>query len=609
MPGIVGIIGSGSVKEHATVLQGMVKSMMHERFYTSGIYSNEQLGLCAGWICHRGSFADCMPVWNETNDICMIFSGEIFADEGIINKLRFQGHEFDPLKANYLLHLFEEYDEEFLRHLNGWFSGILINLRQGEVILFNDRYGMQRIYYHESKDAFYFSSESKSLLRGCPGLRALDMKSLGEVMSFGCVLENRTLFSNISLLPTSSVWTFRNGKAVRKNNYFKQAIWENQQSLGKEAFYNQFRETFVNILPRYFHTKNKIALSLTGGLDTRMILSCMNVPSGGLPCYTFGGMYRDCFDVKVARKVAAACHQTHKVLEVGKKFFSEFPSLAEKTIYITDGNLDVSGSADLYVNRLAREIAPVRITGNYGSEILRGARHLKALPVCTGLFDGDFEKHISAAADTLSENSQGHKISFAAFKQAPWYHYNRLALEQSQLTLRSPYLDNDLVALMFQAPAEVINSSELSFRLINDGSLELGNIMTDRGLGGNNGYLSSKFAHFYHEFLFKAEYAFNYGMPQWLARLDHHLLAPTHIDRMFIGRHKFYHFRVWFRDELSGYVKEILLDQRSLQRPYLGGNFVQKMVLDHTSGRLNYTIEITKLLTIELLQRLLIDHS
>jgi asparagine synthase (glutamine-hydrolysing) len=234
---------------------------------------------------------------------------------------------------------------------------------------------------------------------------------------------------------------------------------------------------------------------------------------------------------------------------------------------------------------------------------------LKALPARAGLFTGSFEEQINSSADTLRENIRGHRVSFAAFKQAPWFHYNRLALEQSQLTLRSPFLDNDLVGLVFQAPQEVFNSNELSLRLINDGNPKLGSIMTDRGLGGNNNYLFSRIAHLYHEFLFKADYAFNYGMPQWLARLDHYLLAPLHVERIFLGRHKFYHFRVWFRDELSCYVREVLLDQRSLRRPYLNGKFAEKMVLDHTCGRLNYTTEITKMLTIELLQRVMIDQQ
>ena len=233
-------------------------------------------------------------------------------------------------------------------------------------------------------------------------------------------------------------------------------------------------------------------MSLTGGLDTRLILSNIDIRRGQVPCYTFGGIYRDCFDVKIARKVAKICDQTHQVLQIDKNFFSEFPRLAEKTVYITDGNLNVTGSPDLYVNRLAREIAPVRLTGNYGSEIMRGARHLKPHSYRAGLFDGSFEKHMDEAACTLTRHLGDHRVSFAAFKQTPWLHHNRLSLEQSQITLRSPYLDNDLVKLMYRAPLKFSTAATLSLRLIKEGNAELGSIMTDRGLGGNNGSLFSK---------------------------------------------------------------------------------------------------------------------
>jgi len=607
MPGIVGMIAKGSFPEKTKVLDRMMKCMMHESFYTSGTYVNKQLGICLGWVNISGSFTDCMPVWNEKKDICLVFNGENFVDRGLAEKLKAKGHDFEPSNAGYLVHLYEENEGEFIQSLNGWFSGVLIDLRKKEVVLFNDRFGMQRIYYHAGKDVFYFSSEAKSILKVCPETKELEMKGLSEVISFGCVLENRTLFSEIFLLPPGSNWIFKNGALKREEQYFAPDVWEKQPLLGKEDFYKHLRATFLKLLPRYFDTEQKIALSLTGGLDTRMIMASKDLAPNELPCYTFGGMYRDCFDVKVARKVAMVCKQSHRVLTVDKHFFSDFPELAEKTVYVTDGNLDVSGSADLYVNKMAREIAPIRLTGNYGSEVLRGSVHLKAMPACKGLFNGAFEDQINAAANTLSDVRRGNRVTFAAFKQTPWHHYNRLALEQSQLCLRSPYLDNDLVKLMFRAPDEVLNSGELSFRLINDGNIELGNMMTDRGLGGNKSHWVSRMAYLYHEFLFKADYAYNYGMPQWLAKIDHTVLSPLHMERLFLGQHKFYHFRRWFRDELADYVREILLDQRSLNRPYLRGRFVEKMVSDHTAGRLNYTTEITKLLTFELLQRQMID--
>ena len=110
----------------------------------------------------------------------------------------------------------------------------------------------------------------------------------------------------------------------------------------------------------------------------------------------------------------------------------------------------------------------------------------------------------------------------------------------------------------------------------------------------------------YLEVTFKAEYEYDYGMPQWLAQLDH-LFSGLRLERLFLGKHKYYHFRVWYRDTLSQYVREILLDARTLSRPYLKRNTVEAVVRGHLKGNRNYTREIHKMLTLELLHRLFFD--
>jgi asparagine synthase (glutamine-hydrolysing) len=112
----------------------------------------------------------------------------------------------------------------------------------------------------------------------------------------------------------------------------------------------------------------------------------------------------------------------------------------------------------------------------------------------------------------------------------------------------------------------------------------------------------------FQEFTFKAEYAYDYGMPQWLTEFDH-TFRWLHLERAFLGRHKIHHFRTWYRDELSSYVKEIMLDRRTLNRPYLRGARLVEMVNSHLRGVRNYTREIHKLLSIELVQRQLIESN
>jgi asparagine synthase (glutamine-hydrolysing) len=97
-------------------------------------------------------------------------------------------------------------------------------------------------------------------------------------------------------------------------------------------------------------------------------------------------------------------------------------------------------------------------------------------------------------------------------------------------------------------------------------------------------------------------------MPQWLARIDH-TLSPLRLERLFLGRHKFYHYRVWYRDALSRYVRDMLLDSRALSRPYVEPQMLKAVVNGHVRGDRNYTLEIHRLLTLELIHRLFVDGA
>ncbi len=588
-------------------LARMVESIRHESFYETGTWVDEGQGVYVGWSARQGSFSSGMPLKNETGKVTLVFAGEDFAEPDTISRLQLAGHSVQADGPSYLVHLAED-AADFPAGLNGRFHGLLHDADRGTTTLFNDRYGMQRIYLHESADAFYFAAEAKAILAVRPELRKIDSQSLGEFISCGCTLENRSYFAGINLLPPASKWSFRGGTLESKGVYFQPSEWENQPALDAETFYGELRNVFSRNLPRYFGGRERVGVSLTGGLDTRMIMAWHHPPAGSLPCYSFGGIYRDCQDVIVARKVARVAQQPHEVIPVAKEFLSNFAHYAERTVYLTDGCIDVSHTPDLYANEFARKIAPVRMTGNYGGDVMRRVRLFRASSPQPGLFAQDFLPRVDAAKETFKNLVQTHPLSFVLFRQSPWHHYGLLSLEESQVALRSPYLDNELVKLMYRAPESSCTDNEVCLRLIEDGDKALRRIRTDIGVPGNGNTLAAAAMRNYLVFTFKADYAYDYGMPQWMAQVDH-LFSPLHLERLFLGRHKFYHFRVWYRDALSQYVQEMLLDERSLSRPYLDRKGLETMVCSHLKGDRNYTVAIHKALTLELLHRQFVDAN
>jgi asparagine synthase (glutamine-hydrolysing) len=607
MPGIVGLVAALAREEGERKLLRMVEALDHERFYVSGIWIDESLGVYAGWVARKNSFSDGMPLRNEHGDLSLVFSGEEYPEPGTQQRLKAQGHDLRLDGPSYLVHLAEE-DPAFPAKLNGRFHGLLIDKNRGTVTLFNDRWGIHRLYYHESKDAIYFAAEAKAILAVCPELRILESQSLGEFISCGCTLENRSLFNGLQILPGGSKWEFRNRALTQKLSYFEPSEWENQEMLAPQQYSAEFCEVFTRNLPRYFSGEERIAMSLTGGLDTRMIMASQNSAPGDLPCFTFGGMRRECQDVIMARKVAQMCGQPYQVIRTEQDFLTGFSYFAERAVFLSDGCCDVSRAPDVYWNAKARDIAPVRMTGNYGGELFRGVRTFKPVEPMRGLFVPELYSHIHRTAETYSRHLQGNPISFSLAKQAPWNHFGLLALEESQIALRSPFWDNELVKTVYRAPKSELNVDNVSIPLIAQGNSSLLRIRTDRGLLGEGGKIMQGASRAVLEFLFKAEYAYDMGMPQSLARVDHSL-RRLHLERLFLGRHKISHFRIWYRDALAVYVRDTLLDPRSLSRPYINRKGLEDVVESHLKGGRNHTTEIHKLLTLELLHRLFIDNS
>src|SRR6267378_5295355 len=307
MPGITGIIRKHPYEKIEEDLGAMIDVMRHEKFYRSSHYVNRDLGVYVGWTCHEHSFADCMPLVSRRKDAILIFQGENFMDQERLSRFSYSGNGGEAAGAEDLLRMYEEMGSDFIRRLNGWFCGLLVDLNARKVILFNDRYGMSRVYFHAGEHEFLFASEAKSLLKVRPHLRVIQPSALAQYLRYNCVTGGQTLFKDISLLPTGSSWEFNDGALRKKQRHFDPADWERQPLLTGEEFYEKFAETVTKVVRRYVNGPQKTTLALTGGLDTRLIAAVFQRTDGLRSCHTFGGAWGETFDIKKARQIAAIC--------------------------------------------------------------------------------------------------------------------------------------------------------------------------------------------------------------------------------------------------------------------------------------------------------------
>jgi asparagine synthase (glutamine-hydrolysing) len=602
MAGIAGIISKGPDEECRSLVKSMASAMNYESFYSSGIYSVSEMGIYAAWVAAENSFASSQPFVNEDKDVVLLFSGECFIDPEKRLHLKQKGHKLGQSVANWLVHSYEEEGDRFFERLNGLFSGLLIDKRRSKAFLFNDRYGMERVYCHETEDALFFASEAKGLLRVLPELREFDQEGITQLLAFGCTLERRTLFQGVQLLPIGSVWSFENGECD-KQTYFSPKSWESQPTLTAEAFHSRFQETFKRVLPRYLESDSKIGISLTAGLDSRMIMACLPLAEVKPISYTFSGEKRDTLDVRLAARVAEVCGLQHRILRLGPDFFSDFPSHVDRTVYATDGYLGSLGAHEIYFNNRARALSPVRLNGVFGGEILRGVSMFKPLPLAHQLLQPDIAKAVTTCVRQWSHDAE-HPITFAAFREIPEKRFATPAASRSQTSFRTPYLDNEIVALAYQAPETVPTSVDFTLSLITANNPSLNKIPTDMGGMGEASWLGSISRRAFSKAVCKLDYLRNEGLPQRFSKFNS-VFTELSSALGIAGLHKYLHYRIWFQKELAAYVKAALKDVQVRHRSFWDSRFLGQIASEHATGRKNYVREIDLVVTLEAVERLL----
>ena len=599
MPGLVGIIRRQQYPGLDRDLHVMQESMRHESYYVGDRYVNRDIGLAAAWLAHPGTLGTVMPLVASSKNHLLIIIGEHFQSSS-------KESESLGQTADCLLNWYLESEHKLCNSLNGWFCGIAVDLGRGRVTLFNDRYGMGRLYFYEGQDEFIFASEAKALLRVRPSLRQIDAAGLAQYLRFGCVMDNRTLFNRVSLLPGAACWTFTHGSNLQKRSYFDFADWEAQPALHPEEFHRAFEDTVSRVFPLYMKEEEDVGLSLTAGLDTRAILAVANKSDRRLPCYTFGGLWGETFDISTARKLADISHLSHEAIKIDENFLREFPDYAAKSIIISDGTHDALGAHDVYFNRVAHAIAPIRLTGKFGSEVVRTRRLIPEGDFPRYLMDPGMIPFLDEARTPTQYGHLKHPLSRTVGEEVTWHQYGRVSVEQSGAVLRTPYMDNDLVKLMYQAPFALRDSRDLQSKYIRESASEISVVPTNMGGVRKSGDALGMMAYGMYWALFKVEYVYLYATPHWLTRLDRKLGA-LHLECILSGRQKFEGYRIWMKTHLAEYLRDILMSPRARCTDFFAKSWVHKLASRHAAGTHNYLDEIDKILTIELVCSLLLS--
>lgn len=601
---LAGVIGSAPPGRCADLVDRMLRRMRHDATCARETLSAPEMGLHVGWAGASGPSLRSQTSQGDFARPVLLLAGDVRLPASARGA---SSGDDDNGTIEVLLEQYRTLGAAFVEGLNGLFAGVLIDRKAGRALLFNDRYGAERIYWHRADGLTYFASEAKALLAVLPQLRAFDEAGLRDYLHYGSTLEGRTLFRGIATLPGATLWRVQGTEGrVEPSRYFDARLWEAQLPLSPDGFTEIFSSTFRRILPAYLTSASRIGISITGGLDTRMILACL--PGGEAPCisYTYAGEEGETLDCRIGARVARLRGLGHRVLRIGPDFLNNYRSYVDRTVFATDGSAGALQAHEIYFSALARELAPIRLTGNFGSEVLRGMSTFKPIALDPDMLDPLFRVAPDGAA-SAEDASPVHPVTHAVFREIPWHLFGTVAAVRTCLDFRTPYLDNELVQLAYRAPPELRRSSAPALRLLRDSDARLSSIPTDRGVSARSGRLRTFARRSAAEVTFKLDYLHKEGLPNWLSPFDAALGALSGVG--LLGWHKFLPYRGWFRRELAGSIASAVDDAGRGGLAFLNRRYLASMARAHVQGRRNHLRAIHAVATLEAVDRLLLRQG
>jgi asparagine synthase (glutamine-hydrolysing) len=223
------------------------------------------------------------------------------------------------------------------RALDGVFCAAVFDERAGELVLINDRTGSYPIYWFASSDGFAFASELRAVLRTHPH-PTLNPGAVADLLKFGFPMGDKTLAAGVDMLPSGTTLTYRSADgSVRLEPYGSVAELFRQTDVDKNTYDGGIERAFAEAMDRAVSGSHRYGLSLSGGLDTRVMLSALDRlgRSADVSTFTLGG--RGCADEVIANQLSRMARTNHRFVALDDHYLDDLLPTATKMVSLTDG--------------------------------------------------------------------------------------------------------------------------------------------------------------------------------------------------------------------------------------------------------------------------------
>ena len=265
------------------------------------------------------------------------------------------------------MHLYEDLGPECVKQLRGMFAFALWDSRRGTLFLARDHLGQKSLFFHVNENEFLFASEVKAILASGLVERRIDLEGLWHYVSMRFPPDRYSLFRGIEKLPAASWMLWENGK-VRIEKYWHLTFRDKLRGSETEIF-DELDRLLRDTVEMHLLSDVRVGAFLSGGIDSSLVAALMaGVSADPVPTFSIGVKEQGFDELPYARQVAARYGMEAHERVVQADLIRLIPSM----VHHMDEPADPFGAGVYLVSGIARETVKVVLTGDGGDESFAG---------------------------------------------------------------------------------------------------------------------------------------------------------------------------------------------------------------------------------------------
>lgn len=368
MCGIAGIAGDAAEDEHR--VRRMCDRLQHRGPDRDGFHF-EPGRVALGF--RRLSIIDLaggdQPLSSEDGEVVVTCNGEIYNFRELREGLVARGHRFGSgSDVEVIAHLYEEDGVDCLHQLQGMFAIALWDRRRQALVLARDRLGVKPLYWAQVPGGLIYGSEPLALLASGLIQAAPDPRALVEYLTLQYVQAPRTGFAGMHKLAPGEVLEFRDGQPhVRR--WWSLPVSSREPAMDVESAVRRTDELVGDATRSRLVADVPIGAFLSGGLDSSLVVSYMAEATAQVRTFSIDFGVAAFSEGEYARRVAAIYGTDHDEYVVEPDII---PLVADVVRGMGEPFADSSAIPTYVLSQMTRRQVTVALSGDGGDETFGG---------------------------------------------------------------------------------------------------------------------------------------------------------------------------------------------------------------------------------------------